>query len=70
MWSRAWLPNWVAKISFKSAEREEEDVTTLNASLSGMEGVCKAMEASVMPSGVVTFEEDDEDDGLETVAAA
>ena len=64
-WSRAWFSNQLAKISFKSAAREEEDVTALDASLAGMEGVCKMMEASVALSGVVAFKEDDEDDGYD-----
>ena len=75
LWSRAWLSNWAATISFKSAEREEADVTALDASLSGMGEVFEKMEASVTPSGVVVFEDADggdgcDEDGLEAAAAA
>ena len=37
----------------------------LDVSLAGAEVVCKAMEASVTPSGVVSFEEDKEGDGCD-----
>ena len=53
----------MAKISFKSFARE--DVTVSNVTVAGVDAVFKRMEALVTPSGVVTFEEDNEEDGLD-----
>ena len=61
--SRAWLSDWVAKMSFKSFARE--DITVLDVTVAGVDAVWKMMKALVMPSGVVAFEEGDEDDGFD-----
>ena len=57
-WSRAWLSNWAAKISFTSFAREDATVTGVYTSFEMMESAWK-------PLGFVASEEDDEEDGLD-----
>ena len=50
-------------MSFKSFARE--DVTVLDVPVAGVDAVYEMMEALVTKSGVVAFEEGDEEDGLD-----
>ena len=52
-----------SKMSFKSFARE--DVTVLDVTFAGVDAVCKIREASATLSGVVVFEEDNEEDGFD-----
>ena len=52
-------------MSFKSFAREEEYITALDITHAGGDEVCKMTEASLTPSGVVGFEEADEDNGFD-----
>ena len=62
LWSRSWLLNWAAKISFTSFARE--DVTVWDVTVAGGDASCEMMGSSGTPSGVVASKEDSEEDGL------
>ena len=62
LWSRAWLLNRAAKISFTSFAKK--DVPIWDVAVAGVDVFGKTMEFSGTPSGVVASAEDDEEDGL------
>ena len=67
LWSRAWLSNWAARISFTSFARE--DLTVWDVIVAGGDGSCGMMESFGTPSGVVAYKDDNDKDGLEAAAA-
>ena len=54
------ISNWATRISFRSFAKEEEAVTVLGMLLAGVDVACKTMEASMMTSGVLVLNDDDD----------